>query len=227
MSVRVIGAEAWARAMQQLLPPGRLWRRGAGTLYGTFLAAGDELERLSQRAADLVEEADPRVTTELISDFESMLGLDGTGTIAERRARVVGRLVTRQRRRPADYKQFMSEILGLSSDDVEVVEITAAEAAAAADAALKYQYYVYRDPNLAGSYDLDDAQALLTEADPAVKNGIVVESLLFKADDPYSLTDRDPLGHPAETLTFLLKEVEYLLIETIEECSTEKMIKIL
>lgn len=81
-----------------LFPRGRAWARDiTSTLAMLCHAIGDEFARLDQRAEDLLEEYDPRTTTELIGEWESALGQpDGCSntanpTITERRAAVVGR----------------------------------------------------------------------------------------------------------------------------------------
>lgn len=57
-----------------LLPPGRAWPRFG--LLGTLVQAlTDEFSRVARRARDLVEEADPRTTRELLTDWERVLGL--------------------------------------------------------------------------------------------------------------------------------------------------------
>src|SRR5688572_18767517 len=112
MGVAEISADAYARMMKQLLPPGRIWRLDPdSTLSKVLLACGDELERVSGRVADLLEEADPRTTSELLEDFERMLELTADGTEAERRARVESLLVRRQRFRPVDFQQALAPIL--------------------------------------------------------------------------------------------------------------------
>jgi hypothetical protein len=57
-----------------------------------------------------------------------------------------------------------------------------------------YRFFVYRDPALPGTYDIEGAQALVDDISPSQTAGYVVESIDFLCDDPYSLCDRDLLG---------------------------------
>jgi uncharacterized protein YmfQ (DUF2313 family) len=92
----------YLRNLQTLLPQGRAWPTEAGAVLTKLLggvAAG--LARVHNRALDLVEEADPRTTVELITDWERICDLPddcapaGGGTLAERRDAVVARITAR------------------------------------------------------------------------------------------------------------------------------------
>lgn len=81
-----------ASQLQKLLPRGAAWPRGLNsTLYRLLRALADELERLSRRVDDLIDEADPRTALELLPEWETELELPGPcmvgleQTIAERR----------------------------------------------------------------------------------------------------------------------------------------------
>jgi uncharacterized protein YmfQ (DUF2313 family) len=190
-----IGAAAYARMLRGLLPPGRIWRLDDdGVLGQALLGCADELERVDGRALDLIEEADPQTTVELLEDFERVLELEATGTEAERRARVVALLVRRQRYRPADFQIALASLLGQAAGDVVVIETSRAFAIAVGDDREIYRFFVYRDPNLAGSYDLDAAQDLVDAMKPAHTSGHVIESIDLLCDDPLCLCDRDRLG---------------------------------
>ena len=193
---------AYARAQKLLLPPGRLWSLIGSTLEGVLLGAGDELVRVSGRVADLIEESDPRTATETLPEWESMLELPSTGTDAERQARIVGKLLERQRFRPTDYQQALALMLGQDADDVVVIERGRVFAVLVGDDNEIYRYFVYRDPTDPGSYSVDDAQAQVDAMEPEHTKGHVIESLLFLCDDPYSLCDRDLLGHEPQSITF-------------------------
>ena len=89
--------------LQALLPQGPAWPREADAALTNLLAAwADELARVDGRAADLVEEADPRASAELLADWERVAGLPdacvaalaGTQTTAQRRAALVAKLTT-------------------------------------------------------------------------------------------------------------------------------------
>lgn len=195
MGLIQLTAQAYARMMAKLLPPGTIWRLDAdGRLHQVFLACGDECERVGGRAADLLRESDPRTADELLPDFERVLGLEAEGTADERRARVVALLVRRQRVRPSDFKQALGPLLGQDSGDVALIEISRAEAAAMDDDRAIYRFYVYRDPSVAGAYDLAGAQAVIDGMEPAHTEGKVIESVRFTCGDPYSICGRDLLA---------------------------------
>lgn len=86
--------------LQALLPHGPAWPRDAGaTLTRLLQAMADELARVDSRAAQLIDEADPRTTYELLADWERVAGLPDTcvtaaQTTAQRRAALHARLAT-------------------------------------------------------------------------------------------------------------------------------------
>jgi len=190
-------AAAYARSMKALLPPGRLWRLDdGGFLALVLLAAGDELARVSGRAADLVEEDDPRTTTELITDYEAELDITpATGaTLQERRDIVEALLIRRQRFRPVDVQAALAPYLGLNDADVEVIEHSRAHAITVGDDTEIYRFFVYRNPALAGSYDVAAAQSELDIVAHSHTKGHVIESISLLCDNAASLCDRDILG---------------------------------
>lgn len=86
--------------LQALLPQGPAWPRDTGaTLTKLLQAMADELARVDSRAAQLIDETDPRTTTELLADWERAAGLPDTcvtaaQTTAQRRAALHARLTT-------------------------------------------------------------------------------------------------------------------------------------
>lgn len=93
-------ADDYVQLLLQLLPDGPAWPKQAGssseTIYGT---SGRELAALHERVEHLIEEADPRTTSELLVDWERVVGLpdpclDPPSSTAERRRRVVQRLTS-------------------------------------------------------------------------------------------------------------------------------------
>jgi uncharacterized protein YmfQ (DUF2313 family) len=97
-----VNAAAYARQLKELLPRGAAWLFEADSfLSKTLLAIADELERVDGRAADLLEEWDPRTADETIEDWERVLGLPDScvtaipATLAERRLAVVSKLTSR------------------------------------------------------------------------------------------------------------------------------------
>jgi len=218
MGVIVLTADAYSRMMKLLLPPGRLWNLDVGSLISdALLGAGDELNRVNQRLADLIEEIDPRTTDELLPEWEALLfgpheyklpsgailqlpadanfwPVDPGLSIAERRGRVVARLVRRRRFRPVDFQQALASLLGQAPADVDVRERSSAYAASVNDPREIYRFFVYRNPAAPGTYDLVAAQALIDEMSPAHTRGYVIESINLLCDDAHSLCDRDLLG---------------------------------
>jgi hypothetical protein len=187
-------AEVYARMLKALLPPGR-WRLDAdGVLSKVFTATGDELARVDGRAQDLLRESDPRTADELLPDFERVLELSSDGTLEERRARVVSLLVRRQRYRPADFQQALAPLLGQLTEDVVVIERGRAFAILVEDDREIFRFFIYRDPGIAGTYDLEGAQDLIDRMKPSHTKGHVIESINFLCDDEFSLCDRDILG---------------------------------
>ncbi|MCP4448272.1 MAG: DUF2313 domain-containing protein [Myxococcales bacterium] len=190
-----LSAEAHARVMKKLLPPSRMWSPDPGSLLSlVFLAAGEELARVSGRSADIIEEADSSTTTELIEDFERELLLPSTGTDQERRDRIVALETREQRSRPPDISSALAPYLDLDAADVDVIERSRADAIAIGDDRAIYHFHVYRDPALSGTPDIDSAQAELDKIAHSHTLGRVCESIAFKVGDPYSLVGRDILG---------------------------------
>lgn len=190
-----LSAVSYQRMMIALLPPGRLWRLvGESLLSSLFLGCADELERLDGRASTLMAEAIPSLADELLPEYEEELELTASGTNAERQARVVARRVARQRYRPSDFQVALAPLLGLLAADVPVLERTHAMASSMGDDREIYRFFVYRDPALPGTLDLEGAQALVDDISPSQTAGYVVESIDFLCDDTYSLCDRDLLG---------------------------------
>lgn len=116
--------EAYARQLKALLPRGPVWLDGwknerslltvAGTvaeplttyrvrtrIHQVMMALAEELVRVEQRGADLVEESDPRTADETLDSWERMLGLPDdivteiAATAAERRRAILVKLVGR------------------------------------------------------------------------------------------------------------------------------------
>jgi uncharacterized protein YmfQ (DUF2313 family) len=82
------------------MPPGAAWRLESDSVLSAFmLAVAEELARVDGRAEDLMRELDPRTTTELLPDWERVMGLpdpcvSAAQTIQERRAAIVAKLTT-------------------------------------------------------------------------------------------------------------------------------------
>jgi len=72
-----LSADDYARQLAALLPPGPAWSTddAAATLSSQLNAWAQEFARIQARADVLVEEADPRITYELLTDYERIFGL--------------------------------------------------------------------------------------------------------------------------------------------------------
>jgi len=69
-------AAAYAQQLRQLLPRGRVWDFAANSVFAGLLGGlAEELARIDARARDLIEDADPRTTLELLTDWERVVGL--------------------------------------------------------------------------------------------------------------------------------------------------------
>lgn len=67
---------AYARGLRALLPPGPAWQAGEGSvLFKLLLGFAEELARLDRRVNDLLNEMDPRTTSELLAEWERALGI--------------------------------------------------------------------------------------------------------------------------------------------------------
>lgn len=186
-------AEAYARMMAALLPPGRVWRFVESVLSKLLLACADELARLDARVADLLDEAVPSTATELLPEYERELDLEEAATTAERRARIVARLVARQRYRPIDFQLALHKLLSQAPGDVVVIETSHAEAVAMGDVREIFRFFIYRDPSEPGTYYIESAQEIVDKIKPSHTIGFVIESTAFKTGDPHSLLGRDLL----------------------------------
>lgn len=94
---------AYLAQLQALLPPGLAWPRAADdTLTKALAAIADDMARIDERAAQLLDEADPRATSELLVDWERIAGLPdpcvvasgATQTVDQRRAALVAKLIS-------------------------------------------------------------------------------------------------------------------------------------
>lgn len=81
----------------------------------------------------------------------------------------------------------------LDHNNVEIIE-TPLLLVPATSPTNKFFFFVHRDPNDVGNYNVKTAQTVLDRVKSAHTLGIVGESDCFRCDDPYSLTDRDVLG---------------------------------
>ncbi len=93
-------ADDYLSQLQALLPQGPAWPRdSSATLTMLLQAMADEMSRVDNRAAQLIDETDPRTTDELLADWERVAGLPDTcvatsQTTAQRRAALHAKLTT-------------------------------------------------------------------------------------------------------------------------------------
>jgi len=112
----------YLQQIQSLLPPGPAWPRDADAYVTRLLRSlAEEFARVDARASDLLEEADPRSTAQLLLDWERVAGLpDGCVSdsevdlsTAQRQAALLGRL-TMVGAQSAAYFQQLAASLGYS-----------------------------------------------------------------------------------------------------------------
>jgi uncharacterized protein YmfQ (DUF2313 family) len=95
--------------LRQLLPSGKVWPRDATTKLGAVTdGLGAEFSRLEQRGLDLIEEAYPDTTNEMLPDWERVAGLPDPAIPAptaydDRIAALLDRLVSRGDISPAGF----------------------------------------------------------------------------------------------------------------------------
>lgn len=186
--------DTYLRQLAALLPRGRLFSELGPNLTSALESAAEEFARVDTRADDAYAEQEPGTATETLDQWEGLYGLPSDGTTEQRRQRAAARRYKRSRCRPIDYRERLSGILGLPPADLPVIEFFNGTPAVTSDQREHYRFCVYRDPYLSGTYSVADAQALVDDYSQSHVRGRIIESLAAKCDDPYSLTDRDPLG---------------------------------
>lgn len=187
-------ARDYSRMLFSLLPPSRMWRAIASYVTSVLLASADELVRLHERVLDMLDESNPSTALELLPEYETDLALVAASTTAERRANIVAHRVQEQAFRPVDFQQALAPLLAQDPEDVVVIERSLAFIALIGDQNQIFDFFIYRDPGLPGTYFLASAQALINEMKPSHTRGFAIESVSFLCDDPHSLVDRDLLG---------------------------------
>lgn len=121
-------------ALAGLLPTGAAWPRDtASALLQLVRSFAAELERLDMRAAQLLAETDPATTTELLPEWERVVGLPDpcvtTGqTVAERRQALEGRLTSVG----GQSRRFFIELAARLGYSITIDEFASAAAATAA-----------------------------------------------------------------------------------------------
>lgn len=87
-------AEDYAGAAIALMPRGPAWSDDRGSVQGRTLGSlAQALTRSDAAAVQLLADAFPATAGSLLREWEATLSLSGDGTLEQRRARVVARLV--------------------------------------------------------------------------------------------------------------------------------------
>lgn len=194
---RTAEAEEYARQQVQLLPPGKVWYRElTGWIHRIFLGSGEELARICARGVQLLNESDPRTATETLEDWERTYALETVSgdSIIVRRARILTAVRSQLGCRPADFQEALAPILDLDSADVDVIERSRAFCITVGDDDEIFKFFIYRDPSLPGTPNIDEAQEVVDRMKPAHTEGFIIESINFLCDDANNLCDRDLLG---------------------------------
>lgn len=89
--------EDFVRPLQQLMPHGVAWTRVVGSVMTLLIRAiSYSFTRIQRRIADLIRESDPSTTNEMLTDWETTLGLPGDcstpTTTAGRRNAIISKL---------------------------------------------------------------------------------------------------------------------------------------
>lgn len=95
--------DRYIEVLKSLLPKGFAWTRGiSSTFYKLFDAMAEEMARFDLRVGtDLINEADPRTSFELLTDWEALVGLPDDCqtslgvTVAQRRLDIIRKLTSR------------------------------------------------------------------------------------------------------------------------------------
>lgn len=113
------GIQKYLTLLRNLLPPGRLWRPLDQPVFNSLLQSkAVEFCRVEERVADLLREADPRQSDELLDEWEDLLGIpdectESDRTLSERRSQIVQKL-TNVGGLSAEFYEFLAAQLGFS-----------------------------------------------------------------------------------------------------------------
>jgi uncharacterized protein YmfQ (DUF2313 family) len=116
MKTPIYSSADYLGALQSLLPPGRAWPRELSSILARSMAGlAPVYARNHARAANLLTDAFPATTVELLPEWESTLGLpDSTLGMADttqgRRAQVVARLTAIGGQSSAYYTQLAAKL---------------------------------------------------------------------------------------------------------------------
>jgi uncharacterized protein YmfQ (DUF2313 family) len=93
MGITIRTQANYQQLLLQLLPPSDRLDRAPGSTFSMLAEGmGGEFSRVDAAAALIRDEADPRTTYYLLTDWERVCGLSGSGTLAQRRSAVLAKL---------------------------------------------------------------------------------------------------------------------------------------
>lgn len=119
-------AQDYRGLLFSLLPPGMVWPvEPESNLQRLLDGSAQEFARVDSRVADLLVEADPRRALYLFEEWEASYGLPGDCApadqpMSDRRAALVGRVVSQGGMRVADYIELAA---GLGYEGIEIIEL--------------------------------------------------------------------------------------------------------
>lgn len=119
-------AEEYRKQLLSLLPKGRFWTRAVESFLSEYMhALGEEFSRFDERTEDLIDEAYPTYTTELIAEHEEDYGIDTedvqvTTSVAERRNQINAKLIAVGQQN----KEYFEEIAESLEYDITIYENT-------------------------------------------------------------------------------------------------------
>lgn len=131
---RAFSVDDYQAQIAALLPRGDAWPRALeSTLQQLLAALAGELARVDARSVDLENESDPRLTSELLPDWERVAGLPDAcvqvpQTMQERRAALLARLTSSGGQSKAYYIELAARLgYGITIDEfkTEAAAITA------------------------------------------------------------------------------------------------------
>ncbi|MEW5904217.1 MAG: putative phage tail protein, partial [Pseudomonadota bacterium] len=111
-------ADDYLSQLQALLPQGPAWTRDADAVLTRLLdAMAQEFARIDARADQVIDEADPRTTEELLTGWERVAGLSATSpldgsqmSVDQRRSNLLAKLVERGGQSPAYFIQLAARM---------------------------------------------------------------------------------------------------------------------
>ncbi len=116
----------YLRLLQSLLPKGTAWNRNEGSALTQFLyGQAEEFARVDNRSGELLNERDTRISSELLVDHETDLGLPDDcspegETIQERRLAAHARLIALGQQTP----QYFIDVAAAAGWTISITEYT-------------------------------------------------------------------------------------------------------